>query len=65
MKYLVWILILLLVFTFFGISLNCLFTYPAPECYIGIPGTFALGYIIGDYFLEKTTQIHLEKDPQG
>lgn len=55
MKYLVLVLILLLVFTFFGISLHYLFTYPAPECYIGIPGTFALGYIIGDYFLEKTT----------
>ena len=65
MKYLVWVLILLLVFTFFGISLNCLFTYPAPECYIGIPGAVALGYIIGDYFFEKTTQIYLGKDPQG
>lgn len=54
MKYIVWVLILLLVFTFLGISLHCLFTCPVPKCFIGIPGVVALGYIIGDYFFDKT-----------
>lgn len=44
-----------LAFLFFGISLDALFTFDEPYCYVGIPGAAILGYIIGDW-------IHLKFD---
>ena len=46
-------LIMTLILSFFGISLYSIFTFESPECYTGIPGTLLLGYIIGDWTLDK------------
>lgn len=49
-------LIMTLILSFFGISLYAIFTFETPDCYIGIPGTLLLGYIIGDWTLNKLQQ---------
>lgn len=46
-------LIMTLILSFFGVSLYSIFTFEAPYCYTGIPGTLLLGYIIGDWSLNK------------
>lgn len=46
-------LIMTLILSFFGVSLYSIFTFETPYCYTGIPGTLLLGYIIGDWTLNK------------
>lgn len=46
-------LIMTLILSFFGVSLYSIFMFDTPDCYTGIPGTLLLGYIIGDWTLNK------------
>ena len=54
-KWTIMFILCALTFLFFGISLDALFTFDEPYCYVGIPGAAILGYIIGDW-------IHLKFD---
>lgn len=49
-------LILLFVILFLGLSVYSMFYFDFPYYYIGVPGSFILGYIIGDWFFEKTNK---------
>ena len=49
-------IVMTLILSFFGVSLYLIFTFETPYCYAGIPGTLLLGYIIGDWTLDKIQQ---------
>ena len=49
LKHVLVMLTIVLVLVFLMASLYAYFRMDEPECYAGIPGMFALGYIIGDW----------------